>query len=75
MRTVVRVGTGSQFVRKLKRTEENRHKTVFLGFDCSSRCWSVYTAVIVANCIFWILTQFVKNNGRAVTYSPERKRR
>ena len=37
MRTVVRVGTGSQFVKKLKRTEENRLVTVFLGFDCSSR--------------------------------------
>ena len=33
MRTVVRVGTGSQFVKKLKRTEENRLVTVFLGFD------------------------------------------
>ena len=31
MRTVVRVGTGSQFVKKLKRTEENRLVTVFLG--------------------------------------------
>ena len=72
MRTVVRVGTGSQFVKKLKRTEENRHKT---GFDCSSRFCSVYTAVIFADCIFWILTRFVKNNGRAVTCSPERKRR
>ena len=30
MRTVVRVGTGSQFVKKLKRTEENRLVTVFL---------------------------------------------
>ena len=29
MRTVVRVGTGSQFVKKLKRTEENRLVTVF----------------------------------------------
>ena len=28
MRTVVRVGTGSQFVKKLKRTEENRLVTV-----------------------------------------------
>ena len=75
MRTVVRVGTGSQFVKKLKRTEGNRLVTVFLGIDCSSRFWSVYTAVIFANCIFWILTQFVKNNDKAVTCSPERKRR
>lgn len=75
MRTVKRLETGSQFVKKLKRTEGNRLVTVFLGFDCSSRFWSVYTAVIFANCIFWILTQFVKNNGRAVTCSPERKRR
>lgn len=75
MRTVKRLETGSQFVKKLKRTEKNRHKAVFLGFYCSSRFWNVYTAVIFADCIFWILTQFVKNNGRAVTYSPERKRR
>ena len=75
MRTVVRVGTGSQFVKKLKRTEENRLVTVFLGFDCSSRFCGVYTAVIFANCIFWILTQFVKNNDKAVTCSPERKHR
>ena len=75
MRTVVRVGTGSQFVKKLKRTEENRLVTVFLGFDCSSRFCSVYTAVTFADCIFWILTRFVKNNGRAVTCSPEQKRR
>ena len=75
MRTVVRVGTGSQFVKKLKRTEGNRLVTVFLGFYCSSRFWNVYTAAIFADCIFWVLTQFVKNNGRAVTYSPERKRR
>ena len=75
MRTVVRVGTGSQFVKKLKRTEENRLVTVFLGFDCSSRFCSDYTAVIFADCIFWILTRFVKNNGRAVTCSPERNRR
>lgn len=75
MRTVVRVGTGSQFVKKLKRTEENRLVTVFLGFDCSNRFWSVYTAAIFADCIFWILTQFVKNNDKAVTCSPERKHR
>ena len=75
MRTVKRLETGSQFVKKLKRTEENRLVTVFLGFDCSNRFWSVYTAAIFANCIFWVLTQFVKNNGRAVTCSPERKRR
>ena len=52
MRTVVRVETGSQFVKKLKRTEENRLVAVFLGFDCSSRFYSVYTAVIFADCIF-----------------------
>ena len=75
MRTVKRLETGSQFVKKLKRTEENRLVTVFLGFDCSSRFCSVYTAIIFADCIFWILTRFVKNNGRAVTCSPERKRR
>ena len=75
MRTVKRLETGSQFVKKLKRTEGNRLVTVFLGFYCSSRFWNVYTTVIFANCIFWILTQFVKNNGRAVTCSPERKRR
>ena len=75
MRTVKRLETGSQFVKKLKRTEENRLVSVFLGFYCSSRFWNVYTAVIFADCIFWILTRFVKNNGRAVTCSPERKRR
>ena len=75
MRTVVRAGTGSQFVKKLKRTEGKRHETVSLGFDCLSRFFSVYTAVIFADCIFWILARFVKNNGRAVTCSPERKRR
>lgn len=75
MRTAKRLETGSQFVKKLKRTEKNRLVTVFLGFDCSSRFYSVYTTVIFADCIFWILTRFVKNNGRAVTCSPERKRR
>ena len=52
MRTVVRAGTGFQFVKKLKRTEGNRHETVSLGFDCLSRFFSVYTAVIFADCIF-----------------------
>lgn len=52
MRTVNRLETGSQFVKKLKRTEKNRLVTVFLGFYCSSRFWNVYTAVIFANCIF-----------------------
>lgn len=75
MRTVVRVETGSQFVKKLKRTDGNRLMTVSIGFDCSSRFYSVYTAVIFADCIFWVLARFVKNNGRAVTCSQEQKLR
>ena len=50
MRTVVRVGTGSQFVKKLKRTEKNRLVTVFLGFDCSSRFCRLYILDFDAVC-------------------------